>query len=193
MTVSDVSGFITSSDAKAAVAEGIANLTGIPSEFVDVDLAELDDDRRRLRASMQRRLSSGSLLITYAINVPGDAPAIVTTTGAEVGDALMAASESEIGSAIAASVDTAVGSGAFTLSVTSTSSPSVVVRDTPVVVTTETVTTTATSAQQSLTIVGSIGFLAINPTLETSGSSGLAIVTATYMLAVVIALMSWTL
>merc|ERR1712070_747518 len=110
---------------------------------------------RRLRSLVQRRLGSGNLLITYAINVPGDATALVTTTGAEVGNALLESTESEIGSAISTSVDNVLGTGAFTIAVTSASPPDVVVRQMPSVTTTsermESSTSTLTSTTSTVT------------------------------------------
>jgi hypothetical protein len=85
ITVSGADGLVGSAKEAAAIdgmIDGIANFTGVPSAYVDVDLtAELD--RRRLRSQQQQEQSKDTVL-TYAIAVSGEAPESVVTTGSEV-------------------------------------------------------------------------------------------------------------
>lgn len=125
MNASDVDGFVSSPTVKYAVVDALSNVTGIPSEYIDVDIAA-DDKKRRLRA---RQLSeSGNLKVTYVIPVPGDAPPTVQGTGAEVGDRLKATSRSTMEHLISANVAESEVSEAFTLSIQSMEEPEVVVK-----------------------------------------------------------------
>lgn len=120
MSVSDVDAFVKSEDARAAVTKGIANVTGLPEEYVDVDLS-VEVERRRLRAVDSHQ--SGVVRVTYAISVDGDAPESVTITGDEVGAKLNAANSANIQDAITSSIDESMGAGTFELSVQQVSEP----------------------------------------------------------------------
>jgi len=125
MTVSDVQGLVNSPSANSAVAQGIADTTGVPSGYVDVDLfAELT--RRRLGARLLSQ--SGALTVSYVISVNADAPASVTVTGADVGRKLAVENIGEIEASISSSFDQSLGAGSFVLSVQKINAAEVKVR-----------------------------------------------------------------
>lgn len=84
ITVSGADAFVDSGRNVAVIdgmIDGIANFTGVPAAYVDVDLAP-ELDRRRLRSPQLEQ--SKDMLLTYAIAVSGEAPESVVATGSEV-------------------------------------------------------------------------------------------------------------
>jgi hypothetical protein len=129
MTTSDVKGLISKPGANMAVAKGISNVTGVPTDYIDVDLAAPEAKLRRLRALAQSNtlpLAGGVVTVTYVISVSGDAPATVNVTGLDVGNQLAAAKS---GDAITSVVDKSLGAGTFALSVKSVDVSEVVIRN----------------------------------------------------------------
>jgi len=101
-----VESFIKSPKAQAGVAEGISNVTGIPAEYIDVDLSA-EPEKRRLRA--QQLAKANALMVTYyAIAVDGAAPSSITSTGEEVAIKLAATNDVKIGQAITTKVEEAM-------------------------------------------------------------------------------------
>jgi len=125
MTVSDSEGAISSDAVKDAVIETIANVAGVPAEYVDADVTT-EGGQRRLRASQVSE--SDNLRVTYVISVPGDAPETVQATGAEVGNRLKAARSTTIEDLISKSVAESEGSGSVTISIQHVGQPKVVVK-----------------------------------------------------------------
>lgn len=116
---------MNSAGAKLAVAKGIANTTGVPAPYVDVDLT-VDPLRRRLRASS---VSQGSVVaVTYVVSVGADAPVSVTAMGEDVSSKLDATNSGAIGDAISASVDESLGAGSFVLALQDVNVAEVVVQ-----------------------------------------------------------------
>lgn len=113
MTVSNVQGLVDRPSANLAVAEGIANTTGVPSGYVDVDLFA---DLTRRRLSTRFLSQNGVLIVSYVISVDADAPPSVTVTGADVGRKLAVENIGEIEASISSSVDQSLGAGSFVLS-----------------------------------------------------------------------------
>merc|ERR1719478_1323578 len=110
-------------------------MTAVPSTYVDVDLSLTNQIGavRRLRGADAERhlssLSSGSVLIVYAIHVPGDMPVAVNTTGDEVEAALSSSNMSDVSVVMAHMLQTFTGSGTFTISVASMSAPKVLIEE----------------------------------------------------------------
>jgi len=130
--VSDAATFISSEAARTAVAESIANMTAVPSMYVDVDLSltnQIGAVRRLRGAGADRHLSSGSVLIAYAIHIPGDVPVAVNTTGDEVEAALSSSNMSDVSVVMAHMLQTFTGSSTFSISVTSMSAPKVMIEE----------------------------------------------------------------
>jgi len=125
VTVSDLETARSSDTVKDAVIETISNITSIPPEYVDVDVA-IEDGKRRLRASQISE--TGNLRVTYVIAVPGDAPETIEATGAEVGDRLKAASSTTIENLISTNAAESEGSGSITVSIQNVEEPEVVVK-----------------------------------------------------------------
>lgn len=107
LSVTDIETFVASPEAKAGVAHGIANVTGIPAEYVDVDLVA-ETQQRRLRAQELPK-ASALMVAHYAITVDGAAPASISSTGQEATSRLMAANDVDIAQAISTSVDEFMG------------------------------------------------------------------------------------
>lgn len=126
LAVSDADTFVNNSDVKAAVTESVANFTGVPSAYVDVDLVRSEPDQRRLRS--QQLDTPEFVVLTYAVAVGGGAPGAITTTGAEVGAKMKAASSGELTDVLSSSVEASVGEG-FAFAVQETTAPTVVVAD----------------------------------------------------------------
>lgn len=146
VAVSNVDSFVNNSDAKTAVAAGIANFTGVPPVYVDVDLA-VEIERRRLRA--QQPHQSDDVILTYAIAVGGDAPESVATTGAEVVAKLKAENSGSIADAISSSMQESLGRS-FVLSVKKVNIPKVLMKDPESPSTMQAGATRSTSAMPTL-------------------------------------------
>merc|ERR1719436_2290737 len=100
---SDAAGFVDSDTAKKAVTDSIAAVTGVPSDYIDIDIS-IQEQGRRLQTRKLSSLQSGNLIITYVITVPGDAPETVNATGFDVGEQLNAAKMDTIEQVIVANV-----------------------------------------------------------------------------------------
>lgn len=122
--------FANSSNASSAVANGFANVTGVSQDYVDVDLFAGTGGRRLEANSLPDSVSSnGELTATYAISVPGDAPASETATGEHVGNQLQPTNIRTIEEGIASSVANSMGHGTYHVSVQSVSAPRVIVAE----------------------------------------------------------------
>jgi len=182
LIASDVSGLVNSQGAKNALVKGIANVTGVPSKYVDVDLSA-EPKRRRLRT---QQLSQGGILtLTYSIAVGGDAPASVTATGLEISNKLKPTNFGTIADTISASVDQSLGSGAFGLSIQHVSVANVVEKypvqlSTSSTPTTESVTWTVTSFELTTSMLPSVAPSTMAPfTMSTVTTSTTATSTMT--------------
>merc|ERR1711866_2595 len=95
MFCANAQSFVDDLGAWGALREALALVTGVPPEFVDIDLLA---ETRRLRS---RSLSEATKLrVTYAIVVGGDAPETIEVTGAEVGQKLQASNIDSLQSAV---------------------------------------------------------------------------------------------
>lgn len=169
MTASDVEGLMNSPGAKMAVAKGIANATGVPSDYVDVDLTAVPK-QRRLRALST--LQSGEVTVTYVVSVGADAPASVTATGKDVGSKFWTGNAGTIGAAISSSVDESLGAGSFVLAVQKVFAAEVVIKA-------ETSTSSTTSR-----LVGTVAnqpstTSMLRPTVSSAATSTMSTTTAT--------------
>jgi len=124
-SISDAQEFIDDPLSKEAVRKAIANVTNVPTEYVDVDLFEKANQSRRL--ALQQVGVQDSLLVTYAIAVGGDAPASVTVTGEDVSNKMTSSNSGTISDAITAKVDESFGAGVFAVSVQAVNTPDVAV------------------------------------------------------------------
>jgi hypothetical protein len=109
MQISNVSSFAKNPDAVAAIAEGIANHTGVPSEYIDLDLYVVPERRLNGRELAQR----GTLIVTYVVVVGSHVPASVAVTGDEISHVMQASNAVHIGDAIAFKVRETFGSDSF--------------------------------------------------------------------------------
>jgi hypothetical protein len=118
MTVNDVDAFISSVEAVAGVEKGIATAAGVPASYVE---ATLTAGTRRLMRQQNRRLASGSVIVTYTITIPvsdtqNTAPSIMNN---------IASTEPDFLSNLIATAVADEGASGITLSVTSISTPAV--------------------------------------------------------------------
>lgn len=125
VSVSNVDSFVNDSDTNAAVTEGLANYSGIPPAYVDVDVAALKGNRR-LRSQPAARPELVTL--TYAIAVGGLAPESVATTGPEVGAKLESENSEAVEDAIFSSLEESLGWD-YAFSVKEMNEPTVIVQD----------------------------------------------------------------
>lgn len=154
---------VSSPGAQLAVAKGIANATGIPAPYVDVDLT-VDALRRRLRASSTGQ--GGVVSVTYVVSVGGDAPASITTTGEDVSSKLDGANVAVIGAAISASVDESLGAGSFALAVQDVNVADVVVQG----VVSITSTSSSPEASSSTSVTSLVSSSSTSPAPTTSST-----------------------
>jgi hypothetical protein len=89
LDVADPIAFQASSFAKEGVIQAIANVTGVPAMYIDIDIAT--GDRRLLQT---RQLATSTLTVMYVIAVPGDAPKSVALVAVEVVELLSTAASS---------------------------------------------------------------------------------------------------
>jgi len=148
MAVSNVDGFLNSSMAKMAVTGGIANHTGVPNAYVDVDLSAVAA-QRRLR--VVRQLGEAiALRVTYVISVDGAAPSSVAITGTEVASKLMATNAGAIQNAISSRVNASMapGSALYVVSL-KVNEPNVLLKSPPQSSTSETTTSASGATEKS--------------------------------------------
>jgi len=126
MAVKDMQTFLDNPNAKLAIRKALANITGVPSEYIDVDVVA---EAKRLRARMLSQ--SGNLLVTYAIVVPSDAPDTVYVTGVEVGEKLLASNLDHVQIAVSTSIENVFGSELL-VSIESVIIPNVIENSLPV-------------------------------------------------------------
>jgi hypothetical protein len=118
MTVSDVDPFINSNAAVAGVEKGIATAANIPASYVE---ATLSAGSRRLQRQQNRRLASGSVVVTYTITIP-------TSDSTNTATAIVSTLSSQSTSDMTALIETAVseeGVSGITVSVTTIATPEV--------------------------------------------------------------------
>jgi len=152
MAISNAQNFADNPEAKKAVKKGIANVTNVPPEYVDVDL-HVEPQEKTRRLAVPSIVSQDAVLVTYAVSVPGDAPAAVVVTGADVSTTLRSANSGAIGDTISSKVDESFGSGVFAVSLQSVNAPDVAV---------------APSGTTSTSTVDPIGTMASSGTTSTS-------------------------
>lgn len=111
LKVSNASSFVQNPTATAAMKEGIANVTQVPSEYIDLDLYEIP--LRRL--GTQDVVLNESLLVTYVIVVGSHVPASVAVTGDEISVIMHASNMDQIGTAISSKVQETLGSDSFNI------------------------------------------------------------------------------
>lgn len=165
LVVSNVESFLKSCEAKVAVGQGIANLTRVSAEYVDIDFSPAFE-QRRLRAQDLGK-AAAALTVTYAISVSGAAPASVTRTAAEVASDLMAANADAIRGTISASVHKAMGANSafFVVGVKEVKEPNVILKS-------PSQTSTSTTKKAAKQTTGS-------PTATTIGTTKFSSTTAT--------------
>jgi hypothetical protein len=149
-SISDAKDFIDNPLSKEAVRKAIANVTNVPAEYVDVDLFEKANQSRRLL--VQQVGMRGSLLVTYAIAVGGDAPASVKVTGEEVSNKMTSSNSGTISDAITSKVDESFGAGVFAVSVQTVHTPDVTVAPSGLSTSTIGLSDTTTASVQSSTV-----------------------------------------
>lgn len=139
---------MNSSVAKMAVTEGIANHTGVPKAYVDVDLSAVVE-QRRLRGARQLG-KAVALRVTYVISVDGAAPSSVAITGTEVAGKLMAKNAGAIQNAISSQVNASMapGSALYVVSL-KVSEPNVLLKSPPQSSTSETTTSVSGASEKS--------------------------------------------
>jgi hypothetical protein len=136
LQVTNVSSFAENPNAKAAIKEGIANLTGVPSEYIDLDLYVVPQRRLEGRALAQ----TGTLIVTYVIVVGSHVPASVAVTGGEIGEVMKASNVAQIGAAITSKVKETFASDSFSV---------VVAEVAPIELTSSSVSTNTTTSVSS--------------------------------------------
>lgn len=126
MEVTNVESFVSNAAARGAIREALGNLTRVPLEYIDIDLVA---ETKRLRARSLALV--GNLLVTYAIEVAGDAPETIQVTGAEVGGSLQASNLDDVQGAVSTSIEKSLGSGYSDISIASMVVPDVIERSIP--------------------------------------------------------------
>jgi len=178
MAVSNAQNFVDNPGAKSSIQAGIADVSNVPAEYVDVDLA-VQGNTRRLAAT--QIISQQALLVTYAITVDGDAPAAVTVTGEEVSVKLQSENTELIGSAISAKVEESFGAGVFDLSLQAVNVPDVAVAPSVFTSTSTTHFTETVTMETTNATVGniSLSFQSTTSALPATDSSSTSALPAT--------------
>eukprot|EP00747_Dinoflagellata_sp_TGD_P215493 gnl/TRDRNA2_/TRDRNA2_88185_c0_seq1.p1 gnl/TRDRNA2_/TRDRNA2_88185_c0~~gnl/TRDRNA2_/TRDRNA2_88185_c0_seq1.p1 ORF type:complete len:598 (+),score=82.23 gnl/TRDRNA2_/TRDRNA2_88185_c0_seq1:230-1795(+) len=119
--------FVSDPQARTAMREGIADLAGIPSSYVVIDLSIV----RRLALWAGRHLQSGSIRVDYEISLPSesgtgaDNPA--TTSGSSIAATLATRSPDDMTASLSNALNE-LDSGAYTIEVLEVSEPVVEIR-----------------------------------------------------------------
>jgi hypothetical protein len=108
MQVTNPTTFVNDPNAVIAIEEGIENVTGVPSEYIDLDLY-VPERRLGSRALQQ----SGIVIVTYVITVGSDAPATVAVTGSDIGNVMQASNIAQVSAAISRKVVETFGNNDF--------------------------------------------------------------------------------
>lgn len=108
MQVTNPTAFVNDPNAVIAIEEGIENVTGVPSEYIDLDLY-VPERRLGSRALQQ----SGTVIVTYVITVGSDAPATVAVTGSDIGNVMQASNIAQVSAAISRKVVETFGNNDF--------------------------------------------------------------------------------
>jgi hypothetical protein len=128
MAISDVTAFLANTLAKKAVRQALADLAGVPLDYVVADFS-----RPQSRRLGQARRLSQTVVVSYSITIPvtdfTHGSSVQTsdtdsTAGSVVQRSMASASSMQLNDAISDQVDTAVGDGVFSITVTSASPPS---------------------------------------------------------------------
>merc|ERR1719375_1732073 len=116
MAVTKPEDFVNNPDALKAMRKALAKLTGVPPEYIDIDVVI---ETRRLRARSLSQMIN--LIVTYAIVV----------TGVEVGEKLQASSLNLVESAISTSIEETLGSGFSEIVIASVVVPDIIEKTGP--------------------------------------------------------------
>jgi len=111
MQMTNVSRFVENPNAKVAMKEGIANLTSVPSEYIDLHLYVAPQRRLVGRALTQ----TGTLVVTYVIVVGPGVPASVVISGSEIDEVMQSSNIDQISATISSKVAESLGSGNFNI------------------------------------------------------------------------------
>jgi hypothetical protein len=149
MQVTNASSFAENPNATVAISEGIANLTRVPSDYIDVDLHVVSQRRLDSRALAQRE----ALLVTYVITVGSHVPSSVVVTSGEIDDVMKASNINQIDAAISSQVQKTFGNNDFNVAIAEVA-PTVLISSSA-----STNTTNSSSSNSSLisTTAGSSG------------------------------------
>lgn len=113
LEVTNAAAFASDPKAQDGVKEGLANVTGVPKDNIEIDVHVVT---RRLEG---RSLTASSVIITYVISVGADAPATVVATSDSVSQMMSSSNQNAIGTAITAKVTESVGANSFNIAVQS--------------------------------------------------------------------------
>jgi hypothetical protein len=102
-----------------AIREGLASVAQVESTYIDVDLSSTNF--RRLAVG---RLLAANIMVTYSIDIGGEAPASIAVTSDEVGESLASSNQEAINSAVADEI-AAAKQGHYVVNVNTVAAPTV--------------------------------------------------------------------
>lgn len=126
VAVSNLTRFLASPDAAAAVQEVVATLGQVPSGYTSVTMTAAEQGPAMVgyarRASMQgatvTAAAQGSAMVGYAIAIPVNAPPNIDTTGASIAAAFEAVTPGQMMQLLSAALSTALDNSTYVLNVT---------------------------------------------------------------------------
>jgi len=170
MQISNASGFMSDPGARTAVAEGLASMIGVPTDWVNVVLQFLS---RRLHGVTPRILQDNrNVRMSYTITIPDTLQSTGILTN--VTSALTNARPADVTSSISAALTQSVGAGAYTVIVSQMST---------LVISTSTDPATTSTAHSR----GAIPHTAQSEEDGDSRNTGLAVIISIFVILVVCA------